>query len=42
VEPHGLRVEIEPVEAGLRPLETFNPKLTRWRIFASARVTVLD
>jgi hypothetical protein len=42
VESHRHRVEIEPVEAGLRPLEPFSPRLTRWRIFASARVTVLD
>jgi hypothetical protein len=42
IEPHGLRVEIEPLEAGLRPLEPFSPKLTRRRVFASARVTVLD
>ena len=31
VEPHGLRVEIEPVEAGLRSLEPLSSKLTRWR-----------
>jgi hypothetical protein len=41
VEPHGLRVEIEPVETSLRPLEPPSSRLTRWRL-ASARVTVLD
>jgi hypothetical protein len=42
VESHGLRIETEPVEADLRSLERFSPRLTRWRILASARVTVLD
>jgi hypothetical protein len=42
VEPHTVRVEIEPVKAGLRSLEPLSPGPTRWRILASARVTVLD
>jgi hypothetical protein len=41
-EPHDLRIEIEPVETSLRPLEPPSSRLTRRRMLASARVTVLD